>query len=166
MTAISLGGLTIAIALVAVHLRTWWRKGTHDPKELLHGAAGMLLGLEATTCAGGALGWGSSGIAGLLSGAGDKGTHTLTGTGGVGLGHGSLGHLDVYGGPVVVVTLVLVIALYRSCPKNSAERKRIIGGILVGIVAGLLPGSAAVFQWVPSTCNAIGLAVVDFFRKS
>ncbi|MFD8437431.1 hypothetical protein ACFV2I_20315 [Streptomyces microflavus] len=150
---LSLAGVAAALAIMWANFRPWW-KGGRDPKALLPYGSGWLLGSLATVCAGGALGWGAAGIAGLLSKGGDTAVGSLVGTGAAALASRRMGTLDPAGGIVVALVFVIVGILFKvSSPK---DRRRIAGGVITGVVLGFLPGVASQLGWLPETANMIG----------
>jgi hypothetical protein len=151
---LSLGGVAIALAILWLNLRPWW-KGGRDPKALLPYASGAGLGSLATICIGGALGWGAAGIAGVLTSGGNTGVEKVTGTSGAApMPIGRMGTLTQEGGVVVCLLLVGVVALYKSSGK--LDKRRIVGGFVSFAVLGFLPGMAALLGWWPDLVNNIG----------
>lgn len=159
MIAVNLGGITIALAILWLNFRKWW-KGNRDPKELLPYSAGSALGSLSTICAGGALGWGASGVAGLFSSAGSKGVSSVTGTSGAStLPTGRMGTLTQEGGVVTCLILIAVIALFKSSGK--LDKRRIVGGFITFAILGFLPGVAALLSWWPDSVNWLGMKIAD-----
>lgn len=153
---LNLGGVAIALAILWLNVRPWW-KGSRDPKALLPYGSGAGLGALATICAGGALGWGASGAAGLASRLGNKGVTTATGTSGAApLPTGRMGTLTPEGAVVTCLLLVGVAILYRASGK--LDKRRIVGGFLTFAILGFLPGAAATLQFWPNAINEIGAA--------
>ncbi|WP_431980028.1 hypothetical protein [Streptomyces qinglanensis] len=155
--AVNLGGVAIALAILWLNLRPWW-KGGRDPKALLPYASGAGLGSLATICVGGALGWGAAGIAGLVSSLGSKGVSTTTGTSGDSpLPTGRMGTLTAPGAIVTCLLLVGVIVLHRASGKQ--DKRRIIGGFITFAILGFLPGVAALLSWWPDSVNWAGAKI-------
>jgi hypothetical protein len=151
---LSLGGVAIALAILWLNLRPWW-KGGRDPKALLPYVSGAGLGSLATICIGGALGWGAAGVAGVLTSGGNTGVEKVTGTSGAAsMPVGRMGTLTQEGGVVVCLLLVGVVALYKSSGK--LDKRRIVGGFVSFAVLGFLPGVAALLDWWPDLVNSIG----------
>lgn len=150
---LSLAGVAAALAIMWANFRPWW-KGGRDPKALIPYGSGWLLGALSTVCAGGALGWGAAGIAGLLSRGSDTAVGSVIGTGAAALATHRMGTLTPAGGIVVALVLVAVIILHKASGKQDG--RRIIGGIITGAVLGFLPGIAAHLDWLPETANAVG----------
>ncbi|AZM53322.1 hypothetical protein DMA15_12600 [Streptomyces sp. WAC 01529] len=161
--AVNLGGIAIALAILWLNFRKWW-KGNRDPKELVPYGAGSALGSLSTICVGGALGWGASGIAGLFSSAGSKGVQTTTGTSGAAtLPTGRMGTLTPEGAVITCLVLVGVIALYKTSGK--LEKRRIVGGVITFAILGFLPGVAALLAWWPDAVNWAGAKVLEVASK-
>ncbi|GGP55894.1 hypothetical protein [Streptomyces abikoensis] len=152
-TALSLGGVALALAILYLNMRPWW-KGGRDFKAILPYGSGSVLGSLATVCIGGLLGWGAAGNASLLSGSGDKAVHSVTGTGSAPVAHASAGALTSAGGVVVFLLFVGVGALFRGSGKK--DRWRIIGGFISWSALGFLPGVAAVLAHLVFGVNWIG----------
>lgn len=151
---LSLGGVAIALAILWLNLRPWWKSG-RDPKALLPYASGAGLGSLATICVGGALGWGAAGIAGIVTSGGNTGVSKVTGTSGAApMPTGRMGTLTQEGGVVVCLLLIGVILLYKTSGKQ--DKRRIIGGFISFAVLGFLPGVAALLNWWPDLVNNIG----------
>ncbi|MFJ3705047.1 MULTISPECIES: hypothetical protein [unclassified Streptomyces] len=152
-TGLSLAGVAAALAILWANFRPWW-KGGRDPKALLPFGSGWLLGSLATVCAGGALGWGAAGIAGLLSKGGDTAVGSLVGTGAATLASRRMGALSPEGGVVVALVFFIVALVFKVSGKQ--DKRRIIGGIVTGAVLGFLPGIAAQLGFLPDTANYVG----------
>jgi hypothetical protein len=152
--ALSLGGVALALAILWLNLRPWW-KGGRDPKALLPYASGAGLGSLATICVGGALGWGAAGIAGILTAGGNTGVSKVTGTSGATrMPTGRMGVLTSEGGVVVCLLLVGVVLLHKTSGKQ--DKRRILGGFISFAVLGFLPGVASLLGWWPNLVNNIG----------
>ncbi|MEV8394811.1 MULTISPECIES: hypothetical protein [unclassified Streptomyces] len=161
--AVNLGGIAIALAILWLNFRKWW-KGKREPKDLIPYAAGSALGSLSTICIGGALGWGASGIAGLLSGIGDKGVSSVTGTSGAStLPTGRMGVLTSEGAVITCLILVGVLVLHRASVKT--DQRRIIGGFITFAILGFLPGVAALLQWWPDSINWAGAELRDVLTR-
>ncbi|MEU8671394.1 hypothetical protein AB0C71_31420 [Streptomyces anulatus] len=150
---LSLAGVAAALAILWANLRPWW-KGGRDPKALIPYGSGWLLGSLSTVCAGGALGWGAAGIAGLLSTGGDTAVGSLVGTGAAALASRRMGALTPEGGIVVALVLVVVGILFKVSGKQ--DKRRIVGGVITGAVLGFLPGIAAQLGFLPDAANYVG----------
>lgn len=151
---LSLGGVAIALAILWLNFRPWW-KGGRDPKALVPYVSGAGLGSLATICAGGALGWGAAGIAGIVTSGGNTGVEKITGTSGAAaVPTGRMGTLTFEGAIVVCLLLVGVMLLHKTSGKQ--DKRRIIGGFISFAVLGFLPGVAALLGWWPDLVNSIG----------
>lgn len=153
MIALSLAGVAVGLVILWANLRTWL-KGSRDPKALAPYAVGAGLGSLATICVGGALGWGSHGLAGLLSGAADKGVSTVAGTGAAPVATARMGTLSPEGGVTVCLLLGIAVLMYKAAGK--LDRRRLIGGFASFAILGLLPGVAATLSWWPDVINWAG----------
>ncbi|PZT70171.1 hypothetical protein DN402_31630 [Streptomyces sp. SW4] len=151
---LSLGGVAIALAILWLNFRPWW-KGGRDPKALLPYASGAGLGSLATICVGGALGWGAAGIAGLVTTGGNTGVEKITGTSGAAaMPTGRMGSLTPEGAVVVCLLLAGVALLHKTSGKQ--DKRRILGGFISFAVLGFLPGVAALLSWWPDLVNTVG----------
>ncbi|GAA3718122.1 hypothetical protein [Streptomyces tremellae] len=152
--ALSLGGVTVALALLWLNLRPWL-KGSRDPKALLPYASGAGLGSVATICTGGALGWGAAGIASLATRGGSTGVRGVTGVSGAAtLPTGRMGALTQPGAVVACVLLVGVCVLFKASGKQ--DKRRLVGGFVTFAILGFLPGVAYLLHWWPDTLNWLG----------
>ncbi|MFE0808195.1 hypothetical protein ACFW34_12015 [Streptomyces sp. NPDC058848] len=152
--ALSLGGVAIALAILWLNFRPWW-KGGRDPKALLPYASGAGLGSLATICVGGALGWGAAGLAGLVTSGGNTGVEKITGTSGAAtMPTGRMGALTPEGAVVVCLLLAGVVLLHKTSGKQ--DKRRILGGFISFAVLGFLPGVAALLSWWPDLVNEVG----------
>ncbi|MFI0914204.1 hypothetical protein [Streptomyces abikoensis] len=152
-TALSLGGIALALAILYANLRPWW-KGKRDMKAVLPYASGGLLGGLSTVCLGGALGWGAAGVAAVLSESGDSAVHTVVGTGGAPVARASAGSLTGPGGVVVFLVCVAVVILFKA--STAKDRWRIVGGFSTFAVLGVLPAVAGLLARLVLGVNAIG----------
>lgn len=153
-TALSLGGIVIALGILWANLRPWWKGGSRDPKALIPYGSGAVLGALSTICIGGLLGWGAAGIASLVTRVGDKGISSVAGTGSASVATGRMGALTPGGGAVVVLLLIGVVLLFKSAGKK--DKRRIVGGFLTFAVLGILPGVAALLDFLPNAVNWAG----------
>lgn len=161
--AVNLGGIAIALGLLWLNLRPWW-KGGRDPKALVPYGAGSALGALSTICIGGALGWGASGVAGLSSSLGETGVLAATGTSGAAsLPTGRMGTLTPEGGVITCLILVGVFLLHRTSGKQ--DKRRIVGGFITFAILGFLPGVAAMLQFLPQSVNWAGAEALGFLSR-
>ncbi|MGK5728948.1 hypothetical protein [Streptomyces sp. URMC 124] len=152
-TALTLGGIAAALAILYANLRSWW-KGKRDWKAILPFAGGGILGGLATVCIGGALGWGAVGAAAMLSEGGDSAVHTVVGTGGAPVARASAGTLTGPGGVVVFLIFVAVAILFKA--SSAKDRWRIVGGFSTFAALGVLPAVAGVILHLVLGVNAVG----------
>jgi hypothetical protein len=161
--AINLGGVAVALGILWLNFRKWW-KGNRDPKELIPYGAGSALGSLSTICIGGALGWGAAGIAGLFSSVGSKGVETTTGTSGAAaVPTGRMGVLTPEGGVITCLILLGVVVLYKSSGK--LEKRRIVGGFITFAILGFLPGVASLLDWWPDSVNWAGAKALEVLSR-
>ncbi|MFJ4009446.1 hypothetical protein [Streptomyces sp. NPDC090026] len=153
MTALSLAGVAAALLITWANLRPWW-KGGRDPKALLPYGSALLLGLLATMCLGGILGWGADGIAALVTGGSDTAVSAVAGTPGAQVATARLGTLTPAGG--VAVTAYFGCMLLAAKAAGKQDRRRMAGGLITGSVLGLLPGIVLLLDWLPTTVNDVG----------
>lgn len=152
-TQMTLAGIAISLAILALNLRTWW-KGGRQLKDLWPFTQTFLLGGISTICAGGILGWLAGCTAQGVNTAGEKVVPGTTGTGSAVIAYGSLGQLSPEGGAVVFLMTVLVIAGWKTAGKT--EQKRMAGGAVCGATLCLTAGVAGLMDWLPDAINAIG----------
>lgn len=128
-TAINVSTLAIIAILIALHIRTFI-KGGKDPKILLSGIGGLLVGSSLAICVGGALGTAASYIAGS-SNAASIIAPWATGTGDRAIASGTPGGLILEGGLIVLVVAILGWVAIREAAKT--QRLRLIGGLICGV---------------------------------
>lgn len=154
---LSLAGALICIGILYAQLRRWWT-GNREPKLLLPLAQGTLMGALGTLCAGGVLGL-LSGCArqGVSAGA-DKAVSGLTGTGtGTPMAAASLaGRLTPEGGVVVALATAATVIAYKAASKE--DKKRLLGGLLVGSCLTVVAGVAGALDGLPGLVNEAGAA--------
>ncbi|MEV8455532.1 hypothetical protein AB0467_28430 [Streptomyces sp. NPDC052095] len=130
---LSLGGLALAAAVLAVTLVRWWRAG-HEMPSAAATVGGLLIGLLSALCSGGLLGWAArrtvttvtNPLGNAVSGTGMS--QLLPKTAPSGLSPG---------GAAATTVLVIVLVLVWRCCDNHL-RARIAAGALVGSAAGLI----------------------------
>jgi hypothetical protein len=159
---LTLGGLLLALIILACNLYPWWR-GNRDMKLLAAFGKGNAAGLCAAMCPGGILGWAHSRTGTVGNGLGERTSAAATGTAsGQGLTTGQLVGLGATGAVIVVLTVLLVGLAYKEAGKK--DRRRILGGAYVGSTLSLTAGVAGVLAWLPGAFNGTGDAVVAFFQ--
>ncbi|MFD4662472.1 hypothetical protein [Streptomyces halstedii] len=157
--ALTMSGATVSIAVLAINIRSWW-KGNREIKSLLPFGGGMIQGASWTLCVGGLLGWVAVSTASAGSSAGDWGVSRVTGTNGAGtLTAGSMGVLTPAGACVVVAALIVGAVMLKAAGK--ADKKRIAGGLFVGLTLSATAGFAQLMQWLPDAYNALGAGAAD-----
>ncbi|MFE2930628.1 hypothetical protein [Streptomyces sp. NPDC059278] len=157
--ALTLSGATVSIAVLAINVRSWW-KSKREIKDLLPFGGGLVQGASWTLCVGGLLGWVAVRAAGAGSSAGDWSVSRVTGTGGGGtLAAGSMGALTSGGACVVVAALIVGFVMFKAAGKEA--KKKIIGGLFVGLTLTATAGFAQLMQWLPDAYNALGAGVTD-----
>lgn len=155
-TPLTLAGATVSVAITAISIRTWW-KGSRDIKALLPFGGTVIVGAGWTMCIGGLFGWFAAQAVSANNMIGGKGVSIATGAKGGGtLDSGSLGTLTYPGAcAALVVSIIGGIVLKAAC---KADKKRMAGGLLVGLTLCATAGVAELMQWVPDMYNAIGHA--------
>jgi hypothetical protein len=152
MTALSLAGVAVALAVAWANIRPWW-KGGRDPKALLPYAS-ALLGLIATMCVGGLLGWSADGIASLVTGGGDTAVSAAAGTSSASVATARMGTLTSAGGVTATLYFFGVLLAFKGAGKQ--DKRRMVGGLVTGAVLGILPGIVLLLDWLPAGVNDIG----------
>ncbi|MFH8717254.1 hypothetical protein [Streptomyces zaomyceticus] len=159
--ALSFAGVSLALLVLWANLRPWW-KGGRDPKALVPYGSTLLLGLLATMCVGGLLGWGAAGIVGLFSGGGDTVVSAAAGTSGTSVATAQLGTLTGPGGVTVTLYFGAILLIWKSAGKQ--DKRRMLGGLATGAVLGVLPGAVLLLDWLPDTVNTAGATAKAFFE--
>lgn len=156
-TSISVATLSIAVVLIGLNLRSFW-KGKKDPKILFPGSGGMVFGSTLAACVGGALGTSAGAVAGAGNGvSGIVPWATGAGDRGVAVGHAT--GLTVEGGVIAVLVAVLGFLAAREGAKTS--KKRVLGGAFCGIVLTYTAGIAAlVAAYLIPAYNEVGRQLV------
>ena len=150
---LTMSGAALSVGVLAVNVRSWW-KGSREIKSLVPFGGGVVQGASWTLCVGGLLGWVAVRTAGAGSSAGDWGVSRVTGTGGGAIAAGSMGSLTPAGACVVVIALILGIISFKAAGK--ADKKKIAGGLFVGLTLTATAGFAQLMQWVPDAYNSVG----------
>lgn len=153
MTALSLAGVAFAAAIIWANVRAWW-KGGRDPKALSPFLSAFLLGVLATMCIGGLLGWGASGLAGLATTGGNAVVSAASGTSGTAFTGARLGTLTPEGGTIVTLYAIGIVIAWKAAGKP--EKHRMLGGLFTGAALGFLPGVVLLLDWLPNSVNGIG----------
>ncbi|GAA2948598.1 hypothetical protein ACFPN0_15020 [Kitasatospora cinereorecta] len=141
-SAISVGTLTIIVFLFTLHVRTFI-KGGKDPKILLTGLGGMIVGSSLAICVGGALG----SIAMYIVGGGNMASGIapwLSGTGDSQIAGGGAQGLTTEGGLVAVVVAGLGWVCIRDAAKT--QRLRLVGGLFCGVCLTYTGGYGGLVQ--------------------
>ncbi|MFE6103200.1 hypothetical protein ACFVQ4_25030 [Streptomyces laurentii] len=158
---LSFAGVGVALLVLWANLRPWW-KGGRDPKALIPYGTALLLGLIATMCIGGLLGWGAAGIAGLVTHGSDKAVSAAAGTSSASMATSRLGALTAPGGVTATAYFIGMIILWKGAGKQ--DKRRMLGGLITGAVLGFLPGVVLLLGWLPDTVNGIGEYVKGIFE--
>lgn len=157
-TTLTLGGLLAALIVLYANLRPWWA-GNRDPKRLTPFGKGLAGALVAAACPGGILGWarqrtGSvANTAGQTAGRGASGTTQTEAISG-----GQMAGLLGTGALVAVLIVFAVVLAWKAAGKD--DKRRILGGVFVGLVASLTAGAAGALAWLPGALNGIGDGIV------
>ncbi|MFJ4712703.1 hypothetical protein [Streptomyces sp. NPDC088785] len=158
MTALTVGGLLTALIILTANLYPWWTGGRELSKLSAFGK-GFAGAACAAACPGGVLGWAHTHSGALANGAGERAGRAATGAPATAsLTTGQLTGLGTTGAVIVVVVVFLVGLSYKAAGKN--DKKRIIGGAVVGSILLLTAGVAGALVWLPGALNGVGDAVV------
>lgn len=161
-TAINVSTLAIIVVLLALTVRSFI-KGGKDPKILLPGVGGTLVGSTLALCAGGALGV----IATWIAGSGNSVSGVApwaTGTGDRTVASATPGGLTMEGGLVALTVALLGWVAIREAAKTA--RLRLIGGLFVGVCLTYTAGfSGFVASTQVPVYNSVGAQIVTFFEK-
>ncbi|MEZ7005035.1 hypothetical protein [Streptomyces sp. AD55] len=157
-TTLSLGGLLAALLVLYANLRPWWAGG-RDVKQLAPFGKGLAGALAASACPGGVLGWTRH-----RAGAVANTTGETVGTGATGAAQESTvsaGQMTgLLGVGAVVVVLVVFATFLAWKAANPKDKRRIVGGAFVGLVATLTAGVAGALDWLPGALNGLGDGIV------
>ncbi|MBW5252986.1 hypothetical protein JGS39_29100 [Streptomyces sp. P01-B04] len=155
---LTMSGAAVSVGILAVNVRAWW-KSNREIKSLVPFAGGLIQGSSWTLCVGGLLGWVAVRTASAGSSAGDWGVSRVTGTGGGAIASGSMGSLTPAGACVVVIALILGVVSFKAAGKEG--KKKIVGGLFVGLTLTATAGFAQLMQWVPDAYNTVGGGLQD-----
>lgn len=158
---ISISTFFIAITLIVLNLRSWW-KGGKAVRHLVHGAGGVILGATLAICVGGFLG----DIASRIAGSGNSIAGTIipwsTGTSDGTVASAATSGLQIEGGGVATVVLVVGYVTYKAAKEH---RKRLLGGLFVGVCLTYTAGVAGIVtEYLIPSYNGTGAGVVAFFE--
>ncbi|GGR71033.1 MULTISPECIES: hypothetical protein [Streptomyces] len=163
-TTLTVSGLLAAVLILIANLRPWW-KGSREMKLLAPFGKGFGAAACAAACPGGILGWLHTHAAPVANRAGARAGDAATGTSSAsGLTSGQLVGLGATGAGVVIVIAYLTVLAYKDAGKK--DKRRIIGGVIVGSVLTLTAGVAGALFWLPAALNGVGQAVVDAAQSS
>lgn len=150
---LTMSGAVASVAVLTLNVRSWW-KGKREFAAAVPFSGGLIQGASWLLCGGGLLGWVAVRSNSATSAAGDDAVRRVTGTGGGALASGSMGALTPAGACTVVVALVVGIFVFKSSGKTV--KKKIIGGLFVGMTLCATAGFAHLMQWVPDAYNGLG----------
>ncbi|MFJ5089987.1 hypothetical protein [Streptomyces sp. NPDC088674] len=157
-TALTIGGLTLALLVLVANLHTWW-KGKREVKQLASFGKGFGAAALMAACPGGILGWAHTHAGGVANGAGERVGAGATGVGtGDPLTAGHLAGLSTMGAPIVAIGVFLACLAWKS--SGAKDKKRMVGGLFVGSVLLLTAGVAGLLGWLPAALNGAGAQVV------
>ncbi|WP_130799772.1 hypothetical protein [Streptomyces otsuchiensis] len=162
-TQLTIGGAAIGLMLLGIALHHWW-KGKRDPKDLIPSAEGVAAGVLATLCTGGLIGGAAGWIAGGANAAGGFAMGAAAGAEDGVIAGAEMPPLSPGGAVLVVVGIVVLCVAIKGAPK--AQRRRILGGVIVGATLGLTAGAAAILggTLVPivNSIGDAGLGVIGY----
>ncbi|WP_263165424.1 hypothetical protein [Streptomyces sp. SCSIO ZS0520] len=151
---LTLAGLALALAILLLNLRTWWKSPGRDPKTLIPFGGGFTMGALALAC-GGLLGWGAYMAVSGANRGGDKGVSGTTGqNAGDSLNGSSVGALTPEGAVVVFLLFVLAVVTLRAAGKQ--DKRRMLGGAFCGATLPATAGIAGALAWLVPLVNQIG----------
>lgn len=157
-TTLTLGGLLAALLILVANLYPWWTGG-REMKQLAMFGKGFGAAACAAACPGGILGWAHTHTGSAANGAGESAGANAAGvTAGSSLSTGQLTGLGATGAVVAVLAVFLVFLSYKAAGKK--DKRRIVGGFIVGSVLLLTAGVAGALAWLPDALNAAGDGVV------
>jgi hypothetical protein len=161
---VTVGGLTVALAIVVWRAVRWWRHDAKNWRALLPFLLGQALGMLSVLCTGGALGYFFGFVAHLMNMGGDK---VLTGATGSrsSIIHGGAhpGVITEYGAMILVLLCVGLAAAWKSITKKTSLD--FILGAISGSGLGLSAGGAglAADTLVPFV-NWLGALIAGVFN--
>ncbi|MBZ6250554.1 hypothetical protein KVH27_19500 [Streptomyces olivaceus] len=163
-TTLTLGGLLLALIILYANLRPWWAGG-RDVKQLAPFCKGLGGALVAATCPGGILGWARQRTGAIANTAGETAGRGATGTAQADTVSGGqmTGLIGVGALVAVLVVFATFLAWKAAGPK---DKRRIVGGAFVGLVATLTAGVAGALDWLPGALNGVGDGIVALVEGS
>lgn len=154
---LSLAGAVVCLGIAYFNLRKWW-DGNRELKGLAPFAQSTLMGVLATLCAGGLLGWLSGCTRQGISTAGDQAASGITGTptGSPMAAQSLAGQLTPEGGVVVALAAAITVAAYKAA--NKDDKRRMLGGLICGSCLAITAGVAGILNGLPGLVNDAGAA--------
>lgn len=161
-TQLSVGGLAIALTVLALNLYGWWTEGGRDPKHLAPFAAGFGMGALATMCVGGLFGWAASALAGGSNTAGDTAVGGTTGADGRDIATGTTATLTEGGALLTFVLSGVFVVAIRAARKKPS--RRMLGGLFVGACLAYTAAVSGVLDdTLAAAVNSAGDQVIAWF---
>lgn len=157
-TTLTITGAALSLIVLSLAVRTWW-KGNRAFKPLLPALWGAFNGASLLLCVGGILGWIAAKSVSANSAAGDWSVQRVTGHSGGALRLGNMGTLTTPGACVLVVVVAVSVVVFKNAA-NGVKRK-IGGGVYVGVTLCATAGVAQMMQWLPSLYNSCGQTIVN-----
>lgn len=160
-TGIGAATLLIAALLVIKNLKTWFTTPRKPLSVLFPGIQGLVAGVSATLCTGGVIGWAASMIAGAANSVSGV-IPWATGTQDESVDAGTTSGLNIWGGGVAFIIVVIYLLALRPLFSNPSDqdktrRLRLIGGLVVGVCLTYTAGvAAAVTSYVIPWYNSAG----------
>ncbi|MFI7278602.1 hypothetical protein [Streptomyces sp. NPDC049879] len=159
--ALSIGGLAVALTILTLTGRSWWRAGK-KPMDLVPFTAAASVGALWTACVGGLLGAAGGWIAGGVNVAGGEAITRGTGTADGTVATGALAALTPGGAVVVLIATAAGAVAIRAAAKTG--KRRIAGGLIVGASLALTAGVASlVNRLIIPLANMPGDQIVAWF---
>lgn len=154
---LSLAGAVVCVGVLYFNLRKWW-DGNREPKALLPFGQSTLMGILATLCTGGLLGWLTGCTRQGVSTVGDQAVSAITNapTGAPMASQSLAGQLTPEGGVVVALAAAITYAAYKAAGKD--DKRRMLGGLLCGMCLTITAGVAGALDGLPGLVNDAGAA--------
>jgi len=158
-TYITVGGLTVALCILAWRVTRWWRVDMREVRAAVPYLLGVLLAMLSVLCTGGALGYFFGFVANIMNEGGDKFLTGATGATGVAIHGGAhAGALTEPGAMILLVFCAVLAALWKSVTREVTID--LVLGAITGTALGLSAGGAglAADTLVPAV-NGLGAMI-------
>lgn len=162
-THLTVSGLAVALTLIALNARAWWRAGKR-PKDAGPFLGGLALGALMAACTGGILKW----VAGLTA----AGTNTIgsVATGGIGASGGAIAPAPTAGltpGGAIIVVAATALGAVAVKAASKTITWRLAGGIVVGASLAIAAGPSGLLDsTLYAAANSIGDWIIGWANGS